>query len=96
VLALRSARAYAAARSGIEWGARRALVDGSCAPATGFDLVEAGLVGFHLDVACAASPHVEGGATTTVYRLVVQATAGSYGSPEYVSRRIEAEVAAAP
>jgi MSHA biogenesis protein MshP len=91
-LARRSARAYAAARSGVEWGARQALVAGSCAPSTGFDLSEAGLRGFHLEVSCSASQHVEGGATAVVHRIVSEATAGSFGSPDFVRRRIDAEV----
>ena len=91
-LSLRSARAYAAARSGVEWGARQALVAGSCVPATGFDLSEAGLRGFHLEVSCTATQHVEGGATTVVHRIVSESTSGSYGSPEFVRRRIDAEV----
>ncbi|MDH3749589.1 MAG: pilus assembly protein MshP, partial [Gammaproteobacteria bacterium] len=34
VLAMQSSRAYAAARSGIDWSAYQALVNGSCAAST--------------------------------------------------------------
>jgi MSHA biogenesis protein MshP len=94
ILSRRAAQAYAAARSGVEWGARQALAAGRCAPMTEFDLTEAGLRGFHLEVRCSASQHTEGSTTTVVYRIVSEARSGSFGSPEFVRRRIEADVAA--
>lgn len=88
-LALLSERAMLAARSGIQWGAHRALTAGVCAPGT-LALTEAGLSGFDVSVACTSSSHAEGASTTTVYRLVAFAQAGAYGQPDYVSRRVAA------
>ena len=91
VLAMQSSRAYAAAQTGIEWSAYQALVNSSCGSAT-LSLTEGGLVGFDVDTTCTSSPHTEGSATTNVYVLEAFAHSGSYGTPDYVSRRIRATV----
>ncbi len=93
-LTLQAARAFHAAQSGIDYGAHRAL-SGSCAPAT-FTYAEGGLDGFRVDVACTATAHGEGAATTTVYALQAFASFGTYGTPDYVSRRIRATITDAP
>lgn len=90
-LALQGAKAFAAAQSGIEYGAYRAVATGTCA-ATTFTFAEGGLNGFDVQIDCAASAHGEGAATTTVYAIEAFASAGIYGSPDYVSRRIQATV----
>lgn len=90
-LSLLSERALLAARSGVEWAAYRALSGGPCAAAT-TTLTEAGLDGFTVDIDCASSAHFEGAAVTTVYRLEAFARAGTYGNPDYVSRRVSAVV----
>ncbi|NNF16320.1 MAG: pilus assembly protein MshP [Gammaproteobacteria bacterium] len=90
-LALQAARAFAAAQSGIEYGAHRALVVGSCAPAA-FAYTEGGLNGFNVNLTCTATSHAEGAGTTTVYALSAFAWSGTYGTPDYVSRRIQATV----
>lgn len=91
LLAMQSARAYAAAQSGIEWAAYAALVNGSCGSAT-IALSEGGLNGFSVDVSCASTSHAEGSSTHTVYQIDAFAQAGAYGTPDYVSRRIRATV----
>lgn len=91
VLAMQSGRAYAAARSGVDWSAYQALVNGSCASAT-LALTEAGLAGFSVDTNCSSTTHNEGPNTVRVYVIDAFAWSGSYGTPDYVSRRIRSTV----
>lgn len=91
VLAMQSGRAYAAARSGVDWSAYQALVNGSCAAAT-LNLTEAGLAGFSVDTTCSSTVHSEGPNTVRVYVIDAFAWSGSYGNPDYVSRRIRSTV----
>ncbi len=92
---LLGARALQAARAGIEWGAFRALDAANCTTTT-LSLTEGGLDGFDVDVTCTSSSHTENGNTYTVYFLDVEARAGAYGMPDYVSRRIQATLTDAP
>lgn len=91
VMAMRSARAYAAARAGVEWAAYQALTSGTCA-ATTLNLTEAGLAGFAVDVTCDSTSHVEGSSSNTVYAIEAFARSGAYGTPDYTSRRIRTSV----
>ena len=88
VLALQGARALAAARTGIEWGAARALA-GSCVDDS-LNLTEASLDGFRVSVTCHQADHVEAGATVRVYDLEAVAMQGDYGQADFVSRRVRA------
>lgn len=90
VLGMLSARAYAAAASGLEWASYRAL-NGGCGAAT-LTLVEAGLAGFSVDTSCSATTHSEGASTVRVYVIEAFAHAGVYGTPDYVSRRLRATI----
>lgn len=92
VLALQGARALAAARTGIEWGAARALA-GSCVDDS-LDLTEASLDGFRISVTCHQADHVEAGTTVRVYDLEAVAAQGEYGRADFVSRRVRASFAA--
>lgn len=91
VLAMQSGRAYAAARSGVEWSAYQALNNSSCAAAT-INLTEGGLAGFTVETNCSSSSHSEGPNTVNVYVIDAFAWSGSYGSPDYVSRRVRSTV----
>jgi MSHA biogenesis protein MshP len=91
VLAMQSGRAYAAARSGVEWSAYQALNSGSCSAAT-LSLTEGGLSGFTVETDCSSTTHAEGPNTVNVYVIDAFAWSGSYGSPDYVSRRIRSTV----
>ena len=88
---LRAAQAFQAARSGIEWAAYSALNGGVCAPAT-LNLTEGGTLGFTVTVACSVSTHTEGTSTVHVWVFDVRAEAGTYGGPDYVSRRLQSKV----
>jgi MSHA biogenesis protein MshP len=91
VLAMQSGRAYSAARSGINWSAYQALVNGSCGSST-ITLIEAGLAGFSVDTSCSSTSHTEGPSTVSVYVIDAFAWSGVYGTPDYVSRRIRSTV----
>jgi MSHA biogenesis protein MshP len=94
-IALLGSRAFEAARTGIEWGAFQALDSASCTTTT-LNLTEGGLNGFDVDVTCSSSTHTETGDTYNVYLLDVTASAGTYGTPDFVSRRMQATVTDAP
>ena len=94
-LALLGAKAVSAADSGIEYGAYQALNNGVCGNAT-LTLTEAGLNSFTVNVQCSVTAHAEGGGVTNVYRIDATASAGVYGSPDFVSRRVYATFANAP
>lgn len=94
-IALLGARAFEAARTGIEWGAFQALNAASCTTTT-LNLTEGGLNGFDVDVTCTSSTHSETGDTYNVYIIEAIASDGTYGQPDYVSRRMQATVTDAP
>ena len=91
VLNMQSARAYAAAQSGIEWAAYQALENSSCTSST-LSLTEGGLNGFTVNVSCSSTSHSEAQNTVTVYTVVAFAYSGAYGQPDYVSRQVRATV----
>jgi MSHA biogenesis protein MshP len=88
-------RAVEAARTGIEWGAYRALDLNSCASGT-LSLSENALAGFSVAVSCTATTHAQSNGTYHVYEIGSYAESGTYGSPDYVSRRIGARFSDAP
>lgn len=86
VFALQGARAYQAARSGLEWGAARANAGNSCNGTMTVD-------NFNVTVTCSNQQFTEGSiGPYSVYRISATATFGSYGSPDFVSRREEMKV----
>jgi len=89
---LRAAQAYQAARTGMQWGAYRALNASSCAASTTLTLSEGAANGFRVTVQCTQRNHTEGAATVHVYQFDVKAEAGTYGGPDYVSRRLQTKI----
>lgn len=96
------ARAYQAARTGIEWGAYQALPNS----AVGFAATcRAGatsqvvaplpntLSGFNVNVGCSATSHVEDTTTLWVYQLTSTATQGTAATPDYVERQMAVTIA---
>ena len=84
-MGLLQARSLAAARTGVEWGAYRAL-NGSCAPSTTLNLTEAALNGYTVVVSCSSTAFANGTATSHSYTINSTATSGTYGQPMYVRR----------
>jgi MSHA biogenesis protein MshP len=95
-LSLRSARAFQAARSGVEWGTRQVTTLAACPPSTTLALTQGGLNGFSVAVTCTSSRHVDSASTTTNFLIDSTASAGSFGTRDYVSRRVRGTVTDAP
>ncbi len=88
-VALLGARALQAARAGVEWGAFQALDSAACTTTT-LTLTEGGLNAFDVEVTCTSSSHTESDNTYNIFIIEVEARAGVYGHPDYVSRRMQA------
>jgi MSHA biogenesis protein MshP len=88
---LRAAQAFQAARTGVSWGAYRAVDTDACASGT-LNLTEGAMAGFRVAVQCTQSTHAEGEGTVCVYVFDVRAEAGAYGGPDYVSRRLQTKI----
>jgi MSHA biogenesis protein MshP len=99
VAAVQGARAFQAARSGIEWGVSRVITDAGCGMITAnpnFTPTVAGLAGFAVNVTCTNTSHTEAGDSIQIYVLTSTATFASYGSPDFVRRRITATISPPP
>ncbi len=94
-VALLGARALQAAQVGVEWGAFQALDSAACTTTT-LNLTEGGLNGFDVEVTCTSSSHTESGNNYNIFDIDVEARAGVYGNPDYVSRRMQASLTDAP
>lgn len=92
------ARAYQAARAGLDWGAYRVLRNATCPGGTTTIALPAGLAGFYAEVTCTSfGTESEGGSTITTFRIVstgCNATPCSSGSgARYVERQLQLTVA---
>jgi MSHA biogenesis protein MshP len=87
--AVQGARAYYAARSGLEWGIFRDLNSGACT--TGILSVN----GFDVTLSCSEQTVTEGGQTYKIFQVTALAEEGAYGSGDYVSRLLRARVTGA-
>ena len=100
VLDTTATRAYAAARSGTEWGAYNSARNNLCAAAAVVPLAGT-LAGYTVTVRCSRSTHDEGGASVSVDTIVANAcnqpAAGNCPNPapgvNYVEREIAIAVA---
>jgi len=102
-LSILGARTYAAAASGMEWAVHQALtapVSLNCGTPAGasFNLAGGVLDGFTITVTCAETAGIVEGATGpySVYALIVNASRGTLGSPDYLNRTLQATVSNAP
>ena len=98
------ARAYQAARAGIEWGAYQALQN-SAVPGGFAANCRTGaisqpvaplpntLAGFSVNVQCVGTAHSEASATVTIYQLTSTATRGAPAASDYVERQLNATIA---
>lgn len=93
---VQGARAMQAARSGIEWGIYESLGGAGCPAATTFTIPDAALSSFSVDVSCNESTHLEGVTPVTTFQLTAIARSGTFGSLDYVQRRIQATVSIDP
>jgi MSHA biogenesis protein MshP len=93
-LAIQQARAYQAARAGIDWGISRALA-GNCAGSSTLSLAVSNLSEFSngLQVSCTRVSYSENGVPVVIYTLTATAQNGAVGSkPDYAYRRLTATV----
>ncbi|MEO6975338.1 MAG: pilus assembly PilX N-terminal domain-containing protein [Gallionella sp.] len=90
------ARAYQAARAGIDWGAYQALINKSCAlnPSnTPLPTLPNTLANFTVTVGCSPAAASEASATVTMYQLTSTANQGTVATPNYVERQISVTIA---
>ena len=108
--ALQGARAYQAARSGIDWAvflisqandplnqtaARN--VCSSIINANSFTHNAVGLTNFTVNTSCGFTAHAEQGNDITVYTITsIASSGGSYGDLDFVQRRITATISPPP
>lgn len=94
-LALLGSRALSAANAGIEVAAARTQM-GAAAPASGneaFTISGGALNGFAVTVSWVRTDHVEpDGTTSYLYTVTSAAQMGTYGMPDFVSRRVIARI----
>lgn len=94
--AVQGARAYQAARSGLEWAIHQSVAASACTSLPSTNLTVPGLDGFRVAVTCAQSDVTEGGANYQVFALVATAEYGAFGDVYYFSRILRATVTNAP
>jgi len=92
--AIQGARAFQAARSGMEWAIFRAINDSTCATInnSNFTLAGDGLNGFNVALTCQLTTHIEAGNNISVFSLSSTATSSVFGSADYVRRRLTATI----
>lgn len=92
-LALQQARAYQAARAGLEWGINRVRATGSCASGN-VSMAGGNLSDFNVSLSCSQRDYTdEAGAAFSLFRLEATAANGSPGSQvDYAWRRLTATV----
>jgi MSHA biogenesis protein MshP len=92
-LAIQQARAYQAARSGLEWGITQAISAGSCA-AGNPGLAGGNLSDFSVVVGCNSTGYTdEQGTAITIFRFTATAQNGAPGGrPDYAYRQLTATV----
>jgi MSHA biogenesis protein MshP len=103
VMSVQGARGLQAARAGLEYGAFRALIAGSCnaSETITFGTAEPALEPFSVALTCSQSAHTEDVTTINFYELTATATSGNYAvgsnaNPDYVSRRLRITVSNEP
>ncbi len=90
VLSFNGMQAWFAARSGVDWGALRAL-NGSCAASTSF-----AIDGYTVTVTCSSTSVTEAPDTYNVYTINATAVRGANGDLTRISRSVRAFVTNAP
>jgi MSHA biogenesis protein MshP len=97
VYGVQGARAMQAARAGIEWGIYESIVGNNCVTTNpAFNAPGAVISAFDIELDCTPSTHSEGATTIIVYQLTATATTGTYGTLDFVSRRLQATVSDVP
>lgn len=91
--ALLGARAYQAARAGVEWSIGRINNGGNCADVNAQTAMSfTGLGGFSVKLSCSSQSVSEANQTSTVYRINALSHYGAYTGNDYVARSIEVSI----
>lgn len=95
--ALLNARAYFAARAGLDWGVHQAVShptvgSGSCSASAPFTLTGGSFVAVNISVECSQATASGTGRTYYIYYLKSTASYGTAGTSDYVERKLEASV----
>ena len=92
-LAIQQARAYQAARAGLEWGISQAMSTGHCVEGTP-DLSGNNLADFNLGVACSSNSYLDNnGSALQIFRFTSTAQNGTPGSRfDYAYRQLAATI----
>ncbi|QLF92446.1 hypothetical protein HW090_04230 [Pseudomonas sp. ABC1] len=94
VLALQQARAYQAAKAGVEWGIGAVETTG-CSNFSAQKKEFPNLSGFNVEISCTNEtilvPEEESG-SVTIYEITSTAEYGASGSPDYAYRRLTAVI----
>lgn len=95
-LDIQGARAYQAARAGIEWAAWQVVdpqnlqpVPTPCPAATTVTFTGTTLAAFTVNVTCTRTLVMDGATQVAVYQVTSTATSGAVGSVDYVERQIQ-------
>lgn len=89
---LQQARAFAAARSGLEYGIQRAAVPSGGGVCTNGAIVLPG-INFTVTLSCSSVAGInEAGNFSTVYQITSTASTGTFGSVGYVTRTVRSTV----
>jgi MSHA biogenesis protein MshP len=92
-LSIQQARAYQAARAGVEWGITQAISSGNCAQGTP-SLAGNNLGEFSLNVACIRNNYVDNdGTAVSIFRFTSTAQNGTPGSrSDYAYRQLTSTI----
>ncbi len=93
VYTLQGARAYLAARAGLEWSIARITLGGSCVEVNAQTALSfADMSGFTVKLTCTSSVYSEGSKNPVVYQINSLSQYGAYDSADYVSRQLEVSI----
>jgi MSHA biogenesis protein MshP len=91
--ALQGARAYHAARAGLEWATARINLGGSCTEVNAQTAMTfADMTGFTVKLTCTSSTYTEGNKSPVVFIIHSLSQYGSYTGVDYVSRQLEVSI----
>jgi MSHA biogenesis protein MshP len=99
VYGIQGARAVSAARSGLEWGIYTAINGGDCNDVFSAPSGATSISSFNISVSCISTLHIEGNSANkniTIFQITSTASVGTFGSLDYVSRRLQATVSKNP
>jgi MSHA biogenesis protein MshP len=92
-LDVQGARAYQAARAGIEWGAFQVLRNTNCPAPTTLPALPNTLASFTVTVLCTSTATTEAGLPVTMFQLTSTAIQGTPATPNYVDRQMSVTIA---